>query len=234
MLLALQKLDLESDEIRTSREAIQSHLDGVRQVRDRLREDLEQQREQLEATIQLHKEKTIEYEDLAERQKQSKTRLAKVANTKEYSAIEQELENYRRQAGQLEEELVQLLEAIEVTTATSEEKSAKIKALNEEVELESGRAEEQTKELDARLGELAKAREGLAKEVAKEIIRRYSFIRSRRDGLAIVSARNGSCQGCFMQLPPQLYIEIQRAETLHFCPSCQRILFFEEEARAAD
>jgi predicted nucleic acid-binding Zn-ribbon protein len=28
-------------------------------------------------------------------------------------------------------------------------------------------------------------------------------------------------------LPPQLYNEIQRHSKVHFCPNCQRILYFE-------
>ncbi len=33
-----------------------------------------------------------------------------------------------------------------------------------------------------------------------------------------------------MALPPQLFIQIQRGETLETCPSCQRILFYWEDA----
>ena len=32
-----------------------------------------------------------------------------------------------------------------------------------------------------------------------------------------------------MHLPPQLYIEIQKAREVHLCPSCNRILFYRPE-----
>ena len=33
-----------------------------------------------------------------------------------------------------------------------------------------------------------------------------------------------------MALPPQQYIEVQRGNTLEICPSCNRILYFWEDA----
>ncbi len=45
----------------------------------------------------------------------------------------------------------------------------------------------------------------------------YSSIRMRR-GLAVVSVRNGTCQGCNMNIPPQLYNTLQRGQTVETCP----------------
>ena len=61
------------------------------------------------------------------------------------------------------------------------------------------------------------------------LIQRYEMIFSRRNGLAVAEARGGTCQGCRMRLPPQLYNQIQRHDSIHFCPNCQRILYHEGE-----
>ena len=49
-----------------------------------------------------------------------------------------------------------------------------------------------------------------------------------RRGLAVVSVRNGTCQGCNMNIPPQLYNVLQRGVTVETCPSCHRIIYWEE------
>ena len=36
------------------------------------------------------------------------------------------------------------------------------------------------------------------------------------------------CQGCYMTLPPQQVIEVRRSDKLNLCPTCQRILYFQE------
>ena len=57
------------------------------------------------------------------------------------------------------------------------------------------------------------------------------MIFSRRAGVAVALAKVGTCQGCRMRLPPQLYNEIQKHLQIHFCPNCQRILYYEANAR---
>ena len=57
-------------------------------------------------------------------------------------------------------------------------------------------------------------------------MRRYERVLARREGRAVVEALNGKCTGCQMKLPPQLFILVQRLETLESCPACQRFLFF--------
>jgi len=71
--------------------------------------------------------------------------------------------------------------------------------------------------------------------VTRDLISRYELIFSRRGGTAVVEVNAGICQGCFMNIPPQLWNEIIRNEKLHLCPSCQRIVFVKstEELKSA-
>jgi len=41
--------------------------------------------------------------------------------------------------------------------------------------------------------------------------------------------KNGTCLGCFMNIPPQLFIEVMKNSRLITCPSCNRIFFYNEE-----
>lgn len=236
LLLELQGLDLQCDEIEGEKSTILENLNEVKEVLKRLQLDLEEQGVGLEEAAQLHEEKAAEHAEVEERYKKSKSRLPKVANTKEYSAIEMEIENAKRQTAQLEEEMIQLLEAIEATRETISQKEAKIDSLNEQVGLEGSKANDQIGVLKGKLAKLAEKRKVVADKVAKETLRRYRFIRSRRDGTAIVPATRGCCQGCFMQLPPQFVIELQRGNSMKSCPSCQRILYIDdcEDAESAD
>ena len=63
--------------------------------------------------------------------------------------------------------------------------------------------------------------------VKPEVLKRYGTIRMRR-GLAVVSVRNGTCQGCNMNIPPQLYNTLQRGLSIETCPSCHRIIYWED------
>ena len=76
-------------------------------------------------------------------------------------------------------------------------------------------------------------RQSLIDTVDAELRRRYEMILSRRGGLAVVPVRDGTCQGCRMRVPPQLYNQIQRNDQIILCPSCQRMLHWEPESSQA-
>jgi len=75
----------------------------------------------------------------------------------------------------------------------------------------------------------------LVQTVDGDLRRKYEMIFSRRGGLAVVEIRSGTCQGCRMRVPPQLFNEIQRNhEQVILCPSCQRMLYWRAEAEEAN
>jgi predicted nucleic acid-binding Zn-ribbon protein len=57
-------------------------------------------------------------------------------------------------------------------------------------------------------------------------LEQYKFLKGKRNGTAVAPAAEGFCQACHMQIPPQLYNELQRNDHLIACPSCHRILYF--------
>jgi len=40
--------------------------------------------------------------------------------------------------------------------------------------------------------------------------------------------RNGTCQGCNMNIPPQLYNQLQRGDTIELCGTCNRIIYWDK------
>ena len=94
--------------------------------------------------------------------------------------------------------------------------SAEGKALDELcAELESG--------LAARDGE----RELLVAKIDSAQLARYDKV-ARRLGSGVARVRNETCQGCRVNIPPQLHIELLRGERLISCERCKRILILEK------
>jgi predicted nucleic acid-binding Zn-ribbon protein len=66
----------------------------------------------------------------------------------------------------------------------------------------------------------------MAATIRRDVLAKYDAIRRRR-GFAVVPAQRGVCMGCNMALPPQLFNTLQRGESIEYCPSCHRIVYFE-------
>ncbi len=48
----------------------------------------------------------------------------------------------------------------------------------------------------------------------------------KHKGLAVAEVIDEICQGCFLHIPPQLYVEIKLNQTIKYCPQCGRILYY--------
>lgn len=85
--------------------------------------------------------------------------------------------------------------------------------------------ESQITGIDQAVSEASNRRQSIASQITGDLISRYELIFSRRGGTAVVEVAGGICQGCYMNIPPQLSNEIIKSEKVHLCPSCQRILY---------
>jgi predicted nucleic acid-binding Zn-ribbon protein len=84
-------------------------------------------------------------------------------------------------------------------------------------------------ELQARIDGIQTEREKIIKEIPASLLKRYDALRERRQGVAVVEAKAGSCLGCYMGLPPQMYNNLLKVSELVTCPHCQRVLFVRQD-----
>jgi hypothetical protein len=141
-----------------------------------------------------------------------------------------EIETLEKGNGRIEEEILVLYDRID-------EKKSSLKNHEKDFEQYRGGYEAERKKIDEELasidGELVgqkKKFEALVPGLQPDVRRRYEMIKGRRNGVAVVSARSAVCSGCNMNLPPQLYNELQRSEELIYCPNCNRIIYWDEDA----
>lgn len=226
LLVDLQTIDLDIDRNEQAMQDIRSQVEGHENIQSKLIADLDNQRVELKETIALKAQREEELREAEERSARSKERLMNVSSTKEYNALEKEIEQLRRKAEETREQLDHIRDAIELRETAIVEKEEKISQLKQEIKAANKEADERMKKLGKQLSDIQKHRNRARETVKRGILRRYDFIRQRRGGTAITSATDGACTGCFMRLPPQQYIELQRGNTLVSCPSCQRILYF--------
>ncbi len=161
--------------------------------------------------------------------KDRRMRLNRVRNEKELQALRREIEVGKEANQQTEEELLRVLELLDTLTATATAAQQRL------AELEAVSAAK-ISERRAGMGQLRAdvARERLVRDQMADALdaslrQKYEQIFERRGGTAVVEVRNGICQGCHMNLPPQLFNELQRTRDVRLCPNCHRILFWRPE-----
>ncbi|MGH7797137.1 MAG: zinc ribbon domain-containing protein [Candidatus Binatia bacterium] len=173
----------------------------------------------------LRLEKDRVFQDEGRKAMEKRMRMNRIKNVKELQALQREIDQARQNNGELEEELIRIMQEIDGIKAQIQAKEAEMSTMQEEWQSKQKELEEQIHGIDAAVSQAIARRQSIATQVTGDLISRYDLIFSRRGGTAVVEVTAGICQGCFMNIPPQLWNEIIRNEKLHLCPSCQRILF---------
>jgi len=178
----------------------------------------------------LRAEKDRVLQDEGRKAMDKRMRMNRIKNVKELQALQREIELMRQTNGELEEELIKIMQEMDQIKTQMQTKEAEIAAMQQEWQNKQNELQSEITGIDAAVSEAASRRQSIAAQVTGDLISRYELIFSRRGGTAVVEVTGGICQGCYMNLPPQLWNEIIRNEKLHLCPSCQRILFVKPRA----
>jgi len=164
--------------------------------------------------------------------KRSETNMKEIRTNKEYQAVGREIATARKQVADLEEQQLQLGNRCDELQGTIDACQAELATLTDCTTNSSQEKQSAIDAIQSSVDEATAKREAIVKELSGNLVRRYTQLRSQRQGLAIVEARDGSCTGCNMQLPPQLYNMLFRGDEMYFCPHCQRILTLKLEQPA--
>jgi len=140
-----------------------------------------------------------------------------------------EIESAKDENTKTEEEILVLMDKIEELKNDYKTSKTKLKSREIEVEKEKSRLKKELDVLEQTIAEFKKERNKLLGVVSDNLRTTYQTIIEKRGGTAVVNLKNGVCLGCFMNIPPQLFIEATKNRQLILCPSCNRIFYFLEE-----
>ena len=162
--------------------------------------------------------------------KSGEAKLRSVKTNREYQALLKEIDELKKKYSGAEDEMIQCLDAVESERQALAAAREEFKKLQVQVESDRRQVLAESKEGEAAIAALAAEREQLAGAVDAKLMKTFEFIRAKKgDGLAIARVRDAVCLGCNVNIPPQLYNELQRGDSLKFCPNCQRIIYWQEE-----
>jgi len=232
MLEQLQEIDLRIDTLKNSQAGLHGELNGIEQGLVAAREEVAG----LEARIaQVEQEKTEREELLATEQeniRRSESHMKEIKTNKEFQAIGREIAAARKQAAELEEQLLQKIGQIEELKGESAAKSASVAELEQNTAQRSQEKQAEIAAIQQDIDTDLAQREEIAKQLPANLIKRYTLLREQRRGQALAIARDGYCLGCNMNLPPQLYNSLFRGDELISCPHCQRVLILKQQPQA--
>ena len=226
-LVALQTVDLKIQEMERVKGEIPQRIASLEGDFRKEEEKTLGERTELERLQKQRRQKEKDLEEEVERVKKAEARVFEIKTNKEYQAVLKEIENAKKLNRQREEEILGILERIE-------EMQKQLGKGEKNLETKRKAVQQQVVELELQAASFAdemagevQQRERREKEISPDLLSKYRRLLEKRQGVAVAKVQNGVCHACNMNLRPQLYIELQKQESLIICPNCSRILFWE-------
>jgi uncharacterized protein len=138
-----------------------------------------------------------------------------------------EIEAHKARNAQTEDHILALMEEVDVRSKHLKQEEDKLAKVSAEYAQKRAELEARLAAVKSELTEQTQERARLLSELPREILLSYQRVHKSRKGIAIVLVRDGSCGGCFINLPPQLVAEVRQGEEVMSCEHCGRILIWE-------
>jgi predicted nucleic acid-binding Zn-ribbon protein len=228
LLIKLQDIDSEIKRLTARKGALPEEKERLEEEREHFEKGIEEDKEQRDTLNQAHSDKEKELRGNIESAKKTKNRLLEVKTNKEYEAMLKEIENINKKNSSIEDEIINLLEEVEKAGTNLKEREAERVEYIKSNERDITRIDEEMDSIDSLLKKML-AEDATCREIIKpDLLKRYDVIKEKRNGQAVVPVWKEVCGGCHMNIPPQLYIELQKYEKVMLCPNCNRIIYWED------
>lgn len=175
--------------------------------------------------------RSLERENQDNRQKaiRSRERLMSVKTNKEYAAGLKEIEDLEGLNSGLEDRMIERLEAGEAAERFLVDRRREAQSLAVEVQAEKRQLEIDGEALTRELATVSGQCKQQWKQITPEMLAIFRATRTRQpNGNAVASVSDALCHGCQRNIPHQLYNELQRWDTVRYCPHCHRMIYHDK------
>ncbi len=229
ILLQLQEIDDKVDKIKSEKAIIPADLQALEaelakhkaafQTRSNVLKESQSERRSKDRQLNTQQAQLDKY----------KSQRLSVKTNREYTALESEITDMEEANSNIEDEILELM--ISIDEAKNEIKVAKkeLKTQENAFKEKEDKFLSEVKKLDRQIAKWNKEREVFLEKISPDLMKRYDGWRERRGSSLVTVIKGQSCGGCYLRLPAQLVNEVRKAQELHTCNSCGRILYWQDK-----
>jgi len=234
-LVKLQQIEIETRRIKTNLNSVDQRLE---KLDDRLL-DFKQVIEEQESVINQMNQQYRGYESDVrvnlDRIKKSEAKLSSVKTNKEYQASLKEIDELKEKNSKFEDDMIEFLDRIEEAENLLKAKTTEYAELQTRLNIEKEIIQKETEEGRRKLENLEAQLKTVSASIDAGLFATYNQVKSNQsNAIGIVAVIDAVCQGCNMNIPAQMYNELQRGDSLRKCPICERIIYWKKDNKRSE
>ena len=229
-LIVLQTIDLRIQEMEREKRQIPQSITSLEEELKKEEDRFRAGKAELEKLQKDRRQKEKDLEEEVDRVKKTEARVFEIKTNKEYQAVLKEIENAKKFNRQREEEILEVLERLEEMQKRVAREEKELEGKRKEIQRQVADLRQKEASYEKEMADEARQRKEREKGIPLELLSKYRMLLEKRHGVAVARVIQGVCQACNMNLRPQLFIELQKQDSMIICPNCNRILFWENGA----
>ena len=229
LLIQLQEMDTKIRSLAERKNQLPKTLASLERRRAESKAELDKTKETLQTAQKGRRDRDKDLEVGVQKVEKLRARTSEIKTNKEYQALLKEIEAADQENKAIEDEILALMEKIDAATVSIT--AAEKKARNDEDAIMAEQKEHEAAfvKLEEELKEAGRQRQATAVRIEPLILAQYQKLIASKAGIAIAEARGESCSGCYMSIPPQVFVNVKKNNSIISCPHCGRILYYKEE-----
>ena len=226
-LVKIQQIDIETQKVRALLEKVPLRISRLDQQLEEVAQSIENEAEAITVLKKQYRAYESDLQSNFSKIKKSEEKLRSVKTNKEYQSSLKEIDDLKAISAKFEDQMLDFLEKIESAEKALQARKQEQRLAVDETNQEKATVQRDAEQNEKRLAELESDRNVIAAELDDEAIALFNRVKAKQtNGVAIAQVKNAVCLGCNMNIPPQIYNELQRQDSLKYCPSCERIIYW--------
>jgi len=229
VLVKLQHLDTETVRIKSTLNDVSKKLENLDSSLIEIEQTIKDQESVLNELTKEYRDYESDVKMNLAKNKNSQEKLRAVKTNKEYQSMLKEIEAVKSENSSIEDKMIECLDRMDETEDIIAKKKDEYLQFSDHIKSEKENIEHEAGINKKKLDELDMDRKNVSGLIDSQLFKKYLVIREQHlGGLAVVPVKDAVCHGCNVNLPPQLYNELFRCDSLKFCPNCHRIIYLKE------
>jgi predicted nucleic acid-binding Zn-ribbon protein len=200
-------------------------LEGLRTELAETEKRIAKDKQSLGDMEKIRNELHTELRQMTQQIERSREKMGRARNERETVAVTRELEELRKLQRDREDEVQRITTSADGAKDAITQAEAKQKSLGGAIDGGVEGVEKLLSDLATERAGKQAERDAVVKQIPQMLYRRYEQIRSKRP-VAIAKTTTGTCQGCFMDLPPMMFQTLRKQDAFDQCPHCKRVLYY--------
>ncbi|NOY70072.1 MAG: hypothetical protein GXP53_11430 [Deltaproteobacteria bacterium] len=224
-LVLLQETEIEIEDIRLKLSHLPEKLAAEGAILDEFLLAVEKKKAERDTLLKIYRSFEADLETNQARVSKREAQLKDVKTNKEYQVVLKEIRDIGGKSSEIEDKTLKCLDEIDVLDDAVKQKEKDCLSVQSRVESKKDELERDAEKLRKKLVLIEKKGEEIRSTLDENLLAQYGTIRKQAGGSGIVEVCDAVCLGCHLNIPPQMYNDLHKKDTLQICPHCSRLIY---------